>query len=50
MEFEKRRYINYMYVGGNYGIQGLILVDNEKSALEPINPNIHEEFINGYTL
>lgn len=50
MEFEERRYINYMYVGGNYGIQGLILVGNEKSVLEPINQNIHEEFINKYTL
>lgn len=50
MEFEERRYINYMYIGGNYGIQGLVKVNNEKSALEPINPNIHEEFINRYTL
>lgn len=50
MEFEERRYINYMYVGGNYGIQGIVKVNDEKSALEPINPNIYEGFINGYTL
>ena len=50
MEFEKRRYISYMYIGGNYGIQGLVKVDNEQSALEPIHPNIHEDFINEYTL
>lgn len=50
MEFENRRYINYMYIGGNYGIQGLVKVNNEKCAFEPINPNIYEGFINGYTL
>ena len=50
MKFENRRYINYAYIGGNYGIQGVVKVDDEKRALEPINPNIHEEFINTYTL
>ena len=49
MKFENRRYRIYMYVGGNYGIQGIIL-NNEKTALEPINPNIYEGFINKYTL
>lgn len=48
--FENRRYLNYVYVGGNYGIQGLTRVDAEKSALEPINPNCHEGFINEYVL
>ena len=50
MEFEERRYINYMYVGGNYGIQGIVKVNDEKTALEPINPNIYEGFINKYIL
>ena len=48
--FENRMYVNYVYVGGNYGIRGLVRVDAEKSALEPINPNMHEEFINKYVL
>lgn len=50
MEFKNRRYRIYIYMGGNYGIQGIIHVDNEKSAFEPINPNIYEGFINTYTL
>lgn len=48
--FKNRRYRIYIYMGGNYGIQGIIHVDNEKSAFEPINPNIYEGFINTYTL
>ena len=39
-----------MYIGGNYGIQGIVKVDNEKCAWESINPNFHEEFINRYKL
>ena len=50
MKFENRRYLFYMYIGGNYGIQGIIRVNNKKTALEPINPNIYEGFINKYTL
>lgn len=50
MKFENRRYINYKYIGGNYGIQGFAKINNEKTIMEPINPNIHEEFINEYTL
>ena len=48
--FENRRYLIYIYVGGNRGIQGIVRVDAEKGALEPINTNIYEGFINTYTL
>lgn len=48
--FENRRYVNYKYIGGNYGIQGFAKINNEKIIMEPINPNIYEEFINKYTL
>ena len=50
MGFEKRRYISYVYLGGNRGIQGIVKADGEKSAFEPINPNIYEGFINGLVL
>lgn len=50
MEFEKRRYLIYIYMGGNYGIQGIVRLNNEKTTLEPINPNIYEGFINTYSL
>lgn len=50
MKFENRRYRIYIYIGGNYGIQGIVRVNNEKTALESINPNIYEGFINTYTL
>ena len=50
MKFENRRYLIYIYMGGNYGIQGIVRVNNEKTAYEPINPNIYEGFINTYTL
>lgn len=51
MKFENRRYINYTYIGGgDSGIQGFAKINNEKIVLAPINPNIYEEFINGYTL
>lgn len=48
--FKNRRYVNYRYIGGNYGIQGFAKINNEKIVLEPINPNIYEGSINTYTL
>lgn len=47
--FENRKYINYVY--SNYqGLRGLVHVDNEKCALEPINNQLHEGFVNNYVL
>ena len=50
MKFEERRYVNYIYMGGNLGIQGIVKINDEKSILELINPNIYEKFINGLVL